>query len=236
MPATPRALMPDSPLSQQLVFDLGHRPAHGLQDFLITASNADAVAHIDRWPDGTAPALILYGPAACGKTHLSAVWCERTNAVRLDAEALSNGDARALFASGDNLLLDPIDPWIGDRTAETTLFHLYNLCREQGHALLLTMRASPARLDFALPDLASRLRACPAVAIAAPDENLLAAVLVKMFADRQLTISAEILHYILPRMERSFAAARDLVIRIDERALRKKRPVSIPLIRELLLG
>lgn len=221
---------------QQLPLDLGHRSASGRDDFLIADNNRDAVSWIDLWPEWPAPALVLHGPAACGKTHLAAVWRARAGAAVIAPEALATASADELFARSGHYLIDPVDPWIGDRAAETTLFHLYNLAKENGRTLLLTMRVPPARLSFALPDLASRLRAAPGVAIHAPDETLLGAVLVKMFADRQLQIGEEVLHYILPRMERSFAAARDLVEKADRRALAEKRPVSVPLIRQVLMS
>lgn len=221
---------------QQLTFDLGHRMALGRDNFLIADSNRDAVSWVDLWPEWPAPVLILYGPAACGKTHLAAVWSAQAHAISLDPETLATTSADELFARGQHFLIDPVDPWIGERAAETTLFHLYNLAKENKRTILMTMRVPPVRLSFAIPDLASRLRAAPSVAIHAPDEMLLGAVLVKMFADRQLQISAEVLQYILPRMERSFAAARDLVSKADQLALAEKRAISIPLVRQVLLS
>ncbi|QQG35955.1 MAG: DNA replication protein [Micavibrio aeruginosavorus] len=220
---------------EQLTLDLGHRPASGREDFLIADSNRDAVSWIDLWPDWPAPALILYGPAACGKTHLAAVWSAQAQAVSINPDELCRESADALFARGRHFLIDPVDPWIGDRDAETTLFHLYNLAKENERSLLLTMRVPPVRLTFAIPDLSSRLRAAPGVAIHAPDEMLLGAVLVKMFADRQIQIGEDILSYLLLRMERSFAAARDLVEKTDRLALAEKKPVSLSLIRHVLM-
>lgn len=221
---------------EQLTLNLGHRSALGREDFLIADSNRDAVSWIDLWPEWPAPALVLYGPAACGKTHLAAVWSAQTKAAAINPAELCQESADTLFARGPHLLIDPVDPWIGDRDAETTLFHLYNLAKEHNRTLLLTMRVPPVRLSFAIPDLASRLRAAPGVAIHAPDETLLGAVLVKMFADRQIQIGEEILSYLLLRMERSFAAARDLVEKTDQLALAEKKPVSLSLVRHVLIS
>lgn len=220
---------------EQFTLNLGHRPATGRDDFLVAPSNQDAVAWIDLWPSWPAPAFILYGPAACGKSHLAAVWQARTHATAIKAEELATQEADILFQSGNHFMIDPVDQWIGDRAAETTLFHLYNLAKEHQRTILMTSRVAPVRLDFVIPDLASRLRAAPNVAIQAPDEVLLGAVLVKMFADRQIQISEDVLNYILPRMERSFAAARDLVEKADHLALAEKRPVSLPLVRHILM-
>lgn len=221
--------------ARQIAFDLGHRAAHGRQDFLIAPCNRDAVAWIDLWPVWPAPALVLHGPAACGKTHLAAVWAQGNNATFVDTSALPAQSADAIAAQGEHLVLDHIDPWFGDRAAETVLFHLYNIMKENGRSLLFTSRMAPVHVNFALPDLASRLRAAPAASIHAPDDTLLAAVLVKLFADRQLQVGQDVIAYILPRMERSFAAAVDIVDRADRLALAEKKNIAVPLMRQLLL-
>jgi len=221
--------------AEQIPLNLGHRPAQGREDFLIAPSNQDAVAWIDRWPDWPAPALIIYGPAASGKSHLASVWAVKTNAVLVNNRCLADSDASEFAALGKYLVIDNIDLWLGDRTAETTLFHLYNLMREEQGSLLLTMNMAPTHIEFAIPDLASRLRAAPAAAIQPPDDTLLAALLVKLFADRQIRIGGDVLNYLLPRMERSFTAAHNLVVEADRLALSEKRPISVPLVRRILL-
>ena len=106
-----------------------------------------------------------------------------------------------------------------ERAAEPALLHLFNCCRESGAGLLIVAREAPAIWGIALPDLASRLRAADTVGIGVPDDSLLAAVLVKHFADRQLRVAPELVGYLVPRMERSFAAAAALAERLDRLAL-----------------
>ncbi len=219
----------------QIPFDLSHRSAHGREDFLIAPENQDAINWIDRWPEWPAPCLIIYGPIASGKSHLAAVWRDMTEAAFIQTSQLSESNADQLAATGRNLVIDNADLWFGDRQVETTLFHLYNIMREEQRFLLMTANMAPAHASFAVPDLASRLRAAPAAAILPPDDTLLSAVLVKLFSDRQLVIGADVLHYTLPRMERSFAAAHALVAAADRLALAEKRPISIPLIRRVLM-
>lgn len=220
---------------EQIPLDLGHRPALGREDFLIAPPNADAVEWIDRWPEWPAPALVLYGAPASGKSHLAAVWQSKTNAATVDTTTLSAQSADKISALGEHLVLDHIDPWFGDRAAETTLFHLYNIMKEEQRTMLLTMRMAPTHVPFCIPDLASRLRAAPAISIQTPDDMLLSAILVKLFADRQLQISHDVIMYLLPRMERSFAAVYDLVEAADKLALAEKRAISVPLMRRVLL-
>jgi chromosomal replication initiation ATPase DnaA len=114
------------------------------------------------------------------------------------------------------------------------LLHLYNCVVEAAASLLLVAREPPASWPIALPDLASRLRAAPVAAIAPPDDALLAAVLVKHFADRQVRVAPGLIGFLLRRMERSFAAAGALAARLDRLALGAGRPITVPLARRAL--
>lgn len=154
----------------QIPLDLGHRTALGREDFLIAPSNEDAVAWLDLWPQWPAPAFVLYGQAASGKSHLAAVWGEKSHAVCVDPSILSEGSARDLAEKYEHLILDNADHLIGNLACEKGLFHLYNIFKEEQRSFLMVLEAPPVRRQFALPDLASRLRAAPSVAIREPDD------------------------------------------------------------------
>jgi chromosomal replication initiation ATPase DnaA len=109
---------------------------------------------------------------------------------------------------------------------EAALFHLLNLVREQRLQVLLTTDTAPGDLSVKLPDLRSRLKALPLASIAAPDDPLLRAVLVKLFADRQLSVEPHVIDYVLVRMERSMLGAERLVAEADRQALRLQRRVT----------
>ena len=219
---------------QQIPLDLGCRSAYAREDFLLGPENRDAVGWIDRWPNWPAPLLILNGPAASGKTHLAAVWRDKTGAKIVHPDMLITHSAASLAEMNENLVIDGIDPWLGDRAAEETLFHLYNIFKEEGGCFLATCRMAPSHAEFAVPDLASRFRAAPLATIQPPEDTLLASVLIKLFSDRQLSVSNDVIRYVLPRMERSFAAARDIVAKADKIALAEKQKISIPLLRKVL--
>jgi len=218
----------------QLPLDLGFRPAMGGEDFLVAPSNAEAVAWLDRWPAWPAPALTVWGPPGCGKTHLGQVWRARSHAPQVTGAALGEADLPSLIAAARAVVVDEADQVTGKPAREEALFHLYNLARDAGGHLLLLSRKAPARWRVKLPDLRSRLRGAPAVGVQAPDEALLAAVLVKLFADRQLIPSQEVIGYLLARMERSLDAARRVVAAIDRASLARQRPVTVPLVRDVL--
>ena len=213
----------------QLILDLGHRPALGEADFLVAPCNQAAIRWLDRWPDWPAPALTLDGPPGCGKTHLARVFAARSHAPIIEAASLATEAVPTLIGNAGTCVVDD-----ADRAAPRPLLHLYNIVAERRGGLLLTARDPPARWPGLLADLRSRLTASPAVAVEAPDDALLAALLVKLFADRQLAVSEDVVLFLLNQMERSFEAARRVVATLDAVALRDHRAITIPLVRSVL--
>jgi chromosomal replication initiation ATPase DnaA len=214
---------------RQLALALPHAESFARDDFLTGASNEAALATIERWPDWADRVLALTGPEGAGKSHLAAIWAEKAGARRVSARALGETDLLHALATGALVVEDA-----SDELDERALFHLLNLVREEDGYLLLTARTPPATWGVALPDLASRLRAVPVVTVSAPDDALLRAVMVKLFADRQLAVDETLIAYLATRIERSFAVARETVERLDREALRQKRGVTRALAAELL--
>ena len=215
---------------RQLVFDLAHRQALGAEDFLVSSSNDAAVEMADRWPDWPHPAAIVAGPQGSGKSHLANVWRLRSGAGLVTAADLEDAHVAAL-QPGAALVVEDLDRGVAD---EKALFHLLNRARESKLSVLLTSRTPPGEQEFRVPDLRSRLRALPIVQMQPPDEALLKAVLVKLFADRQLNVEPPVIDYLSLRMERSMAAASRIVAAIDRLALATHRKVTRPLAAEAL--
>ncbi len=222
--------MTDSLSPRQIPFDLPARPALGREDFLVAPSNAEAVALIDRWPGWTTAWAVIHGPEGSGKSHLAGVWAERAGAQRRALATLRAEDVPEALAAGA-LVLEAEN---GPPFDEAALFHLINLTAEDGAHLLITARSAPSGWPVARADLGSRLRAMPAAALEAPDDTLLAAVLVKLFHDRQLVIEPPVIDYLTARMERSFAEAARLVDALDRLSLEDKRPITTRLAARVL--
>jgi chromosomal replication initiation ATPase DnaA len=214
----------------QLPLDLRCCPSFARADFLSSAGNIAAVERIDRWPDWPSAALVLHGPAGCGKTHLAHLWCERASADLIAGETLTPATLPRLLEEGQcRVAIDD-----AERASERALLHLYNACIERRGSLLITARQRPGLWEIVLGDLCSRLRATPAVKIEAPDDALLGAVLVKHFADRQLAVAPDLIVYLLRRIGRSFADAATVVAHLDAAALSSGGPITIPLARRVL--
>lgn len=219
----------------QTALDLQARPLTGRGDFLVTSSNEEAVGMIDSLPNVFSGAII-YGENGSGKTHLS----------HLFAEAVLQKEKRnTVFAEASVLSVDILESWLKESrfvvlenvcapVDERALFHLINSIRMLGGFLFMTSEVPPLQWELSLPDLITRLKAMPCVAIKAPDEMLMRAVLVKQFADRQLGVAPEVIEYLLKNMERSFSAAAFVTRRSDEISLAEKRPVTLPLVRQVL--
>lgn len=215
----------------QLPFEFDTRAANGREDFLVSEPNAEAVAWIDRWPDWPGPHLLLVGASQCGKSHLGQVWAKKTDAITLNAGDLQDLDINALneLASKPLLLED-----VGKGLDEQALFHLYNLVKEKGSFLLMTSQTLVGEWGLALPDLKSRMGAVQVVRIGEPDDVLFSSVLLKLFMDKQLQVTPEVLQYLVSRLERSFEAASKTVDEIDLLSLAQKRNITIPLVRSIL--
>jgi chromosomal replication initiation ATPase DnaA len=215
-------------VASQLSFDLPVRTARGREDFFVAPCNLEAVEWVDRWPDWPTHALAIHGPPASGKSHLAHVWRARSGAGTLkssqvDRDHLPPGLSVGLVVEYDGRPFD-----------EVALLHVYNAISQAGGSLLLTGEEAPARWSVSLPDLASRLRTATAVGLGRPDDALLAAVLAKLFHDRQLAVPPEVISFIMSRLERSLDAAQRCVADLDAAALAKGRGVTVRLAAEIL--
>lgn len=214
---------------RQLPLELKHGTAFSRDDLIVADCNRQAVDLIDRWPDWSAPVALLAGPTGSGKSHLSSIWCEASGAIKLASP--SPGDIDLHQLGNRPLLIDDIG---AGRFDENGLFHIINSVLQSGSFLLMTSRHFPAGWSVQLPDLTSRLKAATIVEISEPDEQLLGGVMMKLFADRQITVEAHVISYLVHRIERSLATVMEVVDRLDRAGLENKARISRVLAAEVL--
>lgn len=220
-------------MPRQLPLDLALPAAMGRGDFLVSPANAVALAQVDGWRDWPGGRILLLGPDGSGKTHLARLWAAETGAAVIQAAGLGADAVPGLLAAGA-VAVEDCAAVAGDAAAEAALFHLLNLAAADGARILLTATRPVTVWGLALPDLQSRLQATPVAQLDPPDDALLAGVLVKLFADRQLLVPPALIGWIVPRMDRSLAEAGRIVAALDARALETGRPVGRALAAEIL--
>jgi chromosomal replication initiation ATPase DnaA len=219
-------------LIQQLTFDLPPEPRLSRADFCVSPANALAFAAVDRWQDWPNRKMLLVGPKGAGKSHLAQIWATDVGAVLVRTASLAAIDITSLAAC-PAVVIEDAETLANDPASEAALFHLHNLMAQSG-TLLITALTPPRDWGLTLPDLASRMQATALTRLDPPDDALLSAVLAKLFADRQLAISPNLIPYLVVRMDRSIAAARSIVAALDARALSQHRPISRAMAAEIL--
>lgn len=219
-------------MAEQLSFDLPGRTALGRDDFFVSPANAHAVAMIEGWEGWPGRKLMLVGPQGSGKSHLTHVWSHLSTAQVVSASDIAQADIASLASS--HLAIEDCEQVAGSPDAENALFHLHNLALAEGHKVLFTAAVAPADWALALPDLASRMEGTPSIHITPPDDALLGAILMKLFADRQLSPTPATLPYLVARIDRSYEAAATAVEALDAAALKLRRPITPRLAAEVL--
>ena len=222
----------------QIAFKFSPHPYLGREDFMVSSCNFEAVQLIDNWPEWPFFAVCLYGPSGCGKTHLCRIFSDRVSVIKhypykipcIQAKNITLDTPHRLFAQNTCLIVENLDENIN----QEALFHLYNLYRNEGGFILFTAHKAPARLKLSLPDLKSRLTIMPSVAIGEPDDEMLSALIIKLFSDRQLLVAPEIINYMIKNMQRSFTYCNQLVAEIDNISIIRKRAVSLPIVKEAI--
>ncbi len=223
-------------MPQQLTFELPVVTNRSRGDYFVSQSNGLAFKTVENraaWPGRK---LVLIGADGTGKTHLAHIWAEAAEAQIIAADSLNEFETAALsrLQAGANVVVDGADLVAGNAKAEAALFHLHNLVLAEGGSLLLTARKPPRDWGLALPDLLSRLNACAIATLESPDDALLSMVLIKLFSDRQISVSPALITYLSRRMDRSLAAAGELVSRLDKAALAEGRAISRSFAAEIL--
>jgi len=211
--------------SPQLPLDLSVPVAHRREDLFESKANEMAIWMLDSWPDWPGRVSVLAGPIGAGKTHIANVWAEKSNATVSRCIDLKNSlDTFVKKASdGGNFLIEDAGSGMID---ETAMFHFLNAVKQGKGYCLITSRSWPIEWNVELADLASRLKAVQVFELSEPDDTLLRHVMVKLFADRQLTVDEKVVDYCVLRMERSLESVGRLVEAIDAEAMSRKSGIS----------
>lgn len=217
-------------MTTQLAFNIDLEPSYAEKDFVIGDCNREAQMWVQKWPQWPTNALIIYGPSGAGKTHLGAIWQNQSQALSISGQALSSQQLESFLSKYNTFLIDDADQ-VKD---QESFFHLCNHVKNTQGSLLLLAQHAPNLWRMSLPDLRSRLNAMNSVALDNPDDHVLAALYSKLFSDQQIQVPVNVVRYLTTHGERSYAGAKKVAHDLNELALREKRPITLPLARQLL--
>jgi chromosomal replication initiation ATPase DnaA len=215
-------------MNSQLPLPLESCVAFTREGFIAGSANARAVAFLDSWPDWNVPVVALHGPSGSGKSHLAAIWSERSGARLVSASQLPE-----IPPVDGAIVVEDVDGTPGTERSGLVLMRVMQKATPS-RPLLLTGREAPHDWPCSLPDLASRFAALPAFALWMPDDDLLMAIARKLFADRQLVVPDAPVRRMLNLLDRSPAAIRSFIEELDRKALAESRPVTSALVGELI--
>jgi chromosomal replication initiation ATPase DnaA len=202
-------------VKNQLRLDLSQPAAYRPEAFVMSPANVTAARLVlDNWAAWPGGALALVGPEGSGKSHLARLWLERAGGLLLTPPLSSAALSRPVLVEDVDRAAD-----------EEGLFHLLNDAAAGG-TVLLTARTRPQLWAAALPDLRSRFNALSVAEFGPPDDAMLAGILENLFAERNIKPATDLIPYLLPRMERSPAAALSIVERLDEAAAHGRREIN----------
>ena len=209
---------------EQSYFNYNLKPGLAIDDFFVSTSNKKAYNFIlNKKIDNQK--ILLIGPNKSGKTHLGKIWQKNNNAVSYE------NNFEIILNYKKNIFIDDFLKNIN----EEKIFHLINHCSINKLTILLTSKKEVFEHNFLLKDLVSRLKTFNLLRINLPDDDLIINLIIKLLHDKQIIIkNEEIFHYILKRIERSYEEIFLLIENIDKLSLKKKRELTIPLIKKLL--
>ncbi len=210
-----------------LKFDL--KQNYKNEDFYVNKSNFFAFSLIDKWPRWEKNILNIHGDKFCGKTHLSNIFKKKNKAFKVQAKQFNQENLRE-FKVFENLILDDFD----ENIDEKLMYTLFNVAEQDNKFILINSLIPINELNFKLKDLASRAKNCIFAKIENPDDELMFAILLKNFSDRQITVDKKLIDFIIKHIDRSYGKIYEFVYKIDEISLKKKKSIDFKIIKEAL--
>ena len=213
----------------QLLLNFKHKQNFDNQDFFVSKSNFYAYELIESWPRWEKNILNVYGEKNSGKTHLSNIFIKKYKGKKIDSKNFTDDDIKKLKLH-ENIILDQYNNNIEERL----LYALFNLVDHSKKYLLINSLIPINEMAYKLSDIKSRAKNCLFAKIENPDDELIFALILKSFSDRQIKIDKKIIDFITKRIDRSYSKISDFIYKIDEFSLKKKKPINIKTVNEIL--
>ena len=213
----------------QLLLNFEYKQNFKDEDFYVSNSNYHAFELINTWPKWEKNFLNIHGDKYSGKTHLSNIFLKKFKGIKIDALYLNEKNIKELKIY-ENIILDNFNLEID----ETLVYTLFNIIDQDNKYLIINSIIAIGEMDFKLKDLKSRAKNCLLAKIEEPDDELMFALMLKNFSDRQITVDKKLIDFIIKRVERSYSKINEFIYKIDEISLKKKKSIDLKIIKEVL--
>ena len=215
-------------LNQQLLnFDLEPNYAH--DDFFVSKSNYFAFQLIEKWPKWEKNILNIYGEKFSGKTHLSNIFLSKNKGFKIKESEIDETIYKK-FKLYENIIIDDFQ----NKCNEKLMYSIFNLVDQSNKYLIINSIDPINEIDFKLNDLKSRSKNCLFAKIENPDDELMFAIILKNFSDRQIQVDKKLIDFIIKRIDRSYSKIVDFIYKVDELSLKKKKAIDLKTIKEIL--
>jgi chromosomal replication initiation ATPase DnaA len=213
----------------QLLLDFDYKTNFNEHDFYLSKSNSKAFNLINRWPDWDKKILNISGEKFSGKSHLANIFKLKSKAFLIKGNEIDNSIFKSIKLH-ESIIIDDFE----ECNEEEILYSIFNLIDQDSKYLLINSLKPINEIKYRLPDLTSRSKNCLYAVIENPDDELLFAIILKNFSDRQIKIEKKIINFIISRIDRSYRKIDEFIYKIDELSLKKKKPINLKTIKEIL--
>ena len=213
----------------QLLLDFDYKTNFNEHDFYLSKSNSNAFNLINRWPDWDKKILNISGEKFSGKSHLANIFKLKSKAFLIKGNEIDNSIFKSIKLH-ESVIIDDFE----ECNEEEILYSIFNLIDQDSKYLLINSLKPINEIKYRLPDLTSRSKNCLYAVIENPDDELLFAIILKNFSDRQIKIEKKIINFIISRIDRSYRKIDEFIYKIDELSLKKKKPINFKTIKEIL--
>ena len=213
----------------QLLLALDHKKSFNEHDYYVSKSNFFAYSIIEKWPKWEKKIFNIYGEKFSGKTHLANIFKSKTNALFIKANEF-NDDIFKKAKLFESIIIDNFD----EKHDEKLIYSIFNLIDQDNKYMLINSIIPISKINFKLPDMISRSKNCLSAKIENPDDDLIFAIILKNFSDRQIKVEKRIIEFIINRIDRSYSKIYEFIYKIDELSLKKKKPINFKTIKEIL--
>ena len=213
----------------QLIIRFDHQQNFKDDDFYVSESNKHIFLFLDKWPKWEKNFVNISGEKFCGKTHLINIFLKKFKGIKLNARTLENEDLKKIKIH-ENIILEDLNKGVDEKL----IYSLFNIVESDNKYIIVTSDIPIVDIDFSLVDLKSRTKNFLLNTIEKPDEELMFALILKNLSDRQISIDKKLIDFIVKRIDRSYSKIFDFIYKIDELSLKKKKPIDLKIIKEVL--